>query len=142
MIVDPGTGIARHIPDPAVLRANCEKIVATSSNSWQLWAARQLYALGCAPKLLAAPKTVRFGTGWVNPNCIVELRFDEQQPVRPHESTHVFTDGVRYADVLDAAQAAWIANEPNLAFEIAERYGLYWRVTWGDRLQRQQMRSR
>lgn len=102
----------------------------TNVGYWQTWAARQLYAMGCAPKLLApiAPSTrytLEAGC-WLNPNCEIELRFNELQPVRPDERTFVFPDGARYEDILDAVQAAWLACKLNTVIDIAAHYGLYW----------------
>jgi hypothetical protein len=134
VIIDPATRVARRIPDIELLRRNCETIVMEGPHdAWREWAARQLYALGCAPKLLSAPRRSAWLSsgfnGWVNSNCIIELRFNEVQPPTAEDRAHVFPDGVSYQDVLDAVYAAWLAHKPIIVCEVAERYGLYWHAT-------------
>ena len=100
------------------------------SSYWCEWAARQLYAMGDAPKLLPAPRRSAWlqnsFVDWVTPSCTIELRFNDVQPPTAEDQSHVFEDGASYQDILDAAYAAWLAHDPILVCEIAERHGLYW----------------
>lgn len=129
IITDPATGVVRYIPDINLLRANCEKLVMTSDNYWQEWAARQLYAMGAAPKLLTAAKYKRqdlVSTSWLNPDCEIELRINELAPPTDADRAFVFPDGERVEDIRDACQAAWLAHDLDTIVTIAQRYGLYW----------------
>lgn len=130
VILDPETRVARYIPDLDRLREGCETILQRRDDHWQVWAARQLYAMGAAPKLLTAPRRSAWLSsgfdGWVNANCVIELRFNDVQPPTAQDRLHVFPDGARYQDVHDACHAAWFAHDPIAVCEIAEHYGLYW----------------
>lgn len=104
----------------------------TSDNYWQEWAARQLYAMGAAPKLLTAAKYEighGIGTRWLNPDCEIELRVDELQPPSVADRAYVYPDGERYEDIRDACQVAWLAHDIEMVVAIAQRYGLYWLAT-------------
>lgn len=135
IITDPATNTTRYIPDINVLRTNCEKHVLTSDNvRTQEWAARQLYAMGCAPKLLTAAKYNRIelvSTSWLNPDCEIELRINELAPPTDADRAFVFPDGERVEDIRDACQAAWLAHDLDTIVTIAQRYGLYWSAVFG-----------
>lgn len=126
------TNRTRYIPDINVLRINCEKHVMTSDNvRTQEWAAQQLYAMGCAPKLLTAAKYDRrdlVSMSWLNPDCEIQLRINELRTPTDEELTFVYPDGERVEDIRDACQAAWLAHDLDLVVTLAQRYGLYWQA--------------
>lgn len=129
IITDPASNLTRYIPDVNLLRENCEKLVMTGEGYWRDWAARQLYAMGCAPKMLAAAKYDRgdlVSRSWLNPNCEIELRVDETRPPDAAARAFVYPDGERFEDIRDACQMAWLAHNIDAVVEIAQRYGLYW----------------
>ncbi len=95
----------------------------------QEWAARQLYAMGAAPKLLTAAKYDRrdlVNTSWLNPDCEIQLRVNELRTPTADELAYVYPGGERVEDIRDACQAAWLAHDINLVITLAQRYGLYW----------------
>lgn len=128
-ITDPATGRSRYIADINRLRRNCAKLVTTSDGYWQAWAARQLYAMGMAPKLLIAAKykvSDLVSETWLNPDCEIELRVNELQPPNAADRAFVYPDGERVEDIRDACQAAWLAHDLVTIVTIVQRYGLYW----------------